>query len=91
MDETQNPLSSFSLEDLVKEVKARMQSYESAKAQMSEFVPERPPVAITKRAKHVSNNPMKDAAVERWSGWKQFKAQHKNATTKDYFAARRKA
>ena len=90
MEETQNPLSSFSLEDLVKEVKARMQSYESAKAQMSEFVPgtERPPVAVTKRAKHVSD-PMQDADIERWSGWPNFKAKNKNATIKEYFAARK--
>jgi len=32
---------------------------------------------------------MKTAALKRWAGWKQYKAQHPNASSKDYFKARR--
>ena len=82
-------LSAVPLSALTAEIKRRMTEFTEAQHMMSGFVPsERPPVAITKRAKHVSN-PMQDAAIERWSGWANFKAKNKNATIKEYFAARK--
>jgi hypothetical protein len=32
-----------------------------------------------------ANSKLKAAAVTRWSGWKSYKAEHPNATPKQYF------
>src|SRR2546428_6239392 len=82
-------LSGVPLSALTAEIKRRMTEFTEAQRMMSGFVPsERPPVAVTRRAKHVSN-PMKDAAVERWSQWPSYKKDHPNASTKDYFKWRK--
>src|SRR6266568_9645500 len=85
-------LSTVPLSALTAEIKRRRDEWESAQKDLVGFGVSAP-VAITKRSKHVSNpvsNPMKDAAVERWSQWASYKKDHPNASTKDYFAWRRK-
>jgi len=81
-------LSTVPLSALTAEIKRRRDEWEAAQNDLSGFGGTSAPVAITKRAKHVSN-PMQDAAIERWSGWANFKAKNKNATIKEYFAARK--
>ena len=80
-------LSAVPLSTLTAEIKRRMTEFTEAQHMMSGFVPSIP-ASVTKRSRHV-NNPMKDAAIERWSGWATFKAKNKNATIKEYFAARK--
>ncbi len=36
-----------------------------------------------------ANSKPKAAAVTRWSGWKSYKAEHANATPKQYFKSQR--
>ncbi len=85
-DEIKGMLPSIPTAMLVQELNRRRDEWREAERSLGLGVPA--PVAVTRRAKHASN-PMQDAALERWSGWKQFKAQHKNATIKEYFAARK--
>ena len=85
-------LSTVPLSALTAEIKRRRDEWEAAQNDLSGFGGTSAPVAITKRAKHVStpvSNPMKDAAVERWSQWASYKKDHPNASTKDYFKWRR--
>ena len=81
-------LSTVPLSALTAEIKRRMTEFTEAQHMMSGFVPSIP-ASVTKRSRHV-NNPMKDAAVERWSQWASYKKDHPNASTKDYFAWKRK-
>ncbi len=85
-------LSTVPLSALTAEIKRRMTEFTEAQRMMSGFIPGIPAasVAVTRRAKHVPNNPMKKAAEERWAGWKEFARTHPGATTKEYFKARRK-
>ena len=87
-------LSAVPLSALTSEIKRRMTEFTEAQRMMSGFVPSTSaPVAVMRRAKHVStpvSNPMKDAAVERWSQWPSYRKDHPNASTKEYFAWKRK-
>ena len=84
-------LSGVPLSALTSEIKRRMTEFTEAQHMMAGFVPstERAPVSVTQRAKHVSNNPMKAAALDRWSKWASYKKDHPNASTKDYFKWRK--
>src|SRR5438094_9571451 len=82
-------LSTVPLSALTAEIKRRRDEWESAQKDLVGFgVAPAAPASTTKRAKQVSDTTMKDAANERWKGWKQYKAQHPNANPKDYFKAR---
>ena len=79
-------LSAVPLSALTSEIKRRMTEFTEAQHMMSGFIPGIAPAAsVTKRAKHVSNN-KKDAAVERWRGWGDYRAKHPGAKPKEFFA-----
>ena len=85
-DEIKGMLPSIPTAMLVQELNRRRDEWREAERSLGLGVPA--PVSVTKRSRHVSN-PMQDAAIERWSGWANFKAKNKNATIKEYFAARK--
>jgi len=82
-------LSTVPLSALTAEIKRRMTEFTEAQHMMAGFVPSEPtPVAVMQRARHV-NNTMKDAATERWAGWKKWSKDNPGKTTKDYWKWRR--
>src|SRR5205809_8113175 len=81
-------LSTVPLSALTAEIKRRRDEWEAAQKDLVGFG-STPAASVTKRSRHVSNN-KKDAAVERWRGWGDYKAKNKNATPKDFFAWKRK-
>jgi len=85
-DEIKGMLPSIPTAMLVQELNRRRDEWREAERSLGLGVSA--PVSVTKRSRHVSN-PMQDAAVKRWSGWPNFKAKNKNATIKEYFAARK--
>ena len=82
-------LSTVPLSALTAEIKRRRDEWESAQKDLVGFGVSAP-AAITKRARHVSDTTMKDAAVERWKGWKDYRAKHPGAKPKEFFAWKKK-
>src|SRR5438132_13085623 len=83
-------LSTVPLSALTAEIKRRRDEWESAQKDLVGFgvsTPAAGSISSTKRARHVSNTTMKDAAVERWKGWKDYRAKHPGAKPKDFFKA----
>src|SRR5439155_933648 len=87
-DEIKNMLPSIPTSMLVGELNRRRDEWREAERSLGLGVPA--PVAVTKRAKHVRDTTMKDAAVDRWAAWHTFKKSHPNAKPKEYWALRRK-
>ena len=86
-DEIKGMLPSIPTAMLVQELNRRRDEWREAERSLGLGVPA--PVSVTRRAKHVStpvSNPMKDAAIERWRGWDEYRAKNKTATPKEFFA-----
>jgi hypothetical protein len=87
-------LSTVPLSALTQEIKRRRDEWESAQKDLVGFGVSAP-VSITKRARQVTktktgkNPTMSAAANKRWAGWEAYKKAHPNATSKEYFKARR--
>jgi hypothetical protein len=86
-------LSTVPLSALTAEIKRRRDEWESAQKDLVGFGVSAP-VSITKRARQVGKttggNPVMSAAAnKRWAGWDAYKKTHPNATSKEYFKARR--
>jgi len=91
-EKTAVDLGSVPLEDLVKEVKRRMQEFESAKRELgfgdSVGVDRmRAPVA---RSKRTGSSTKKQAAKKRWEGWDEYLSKHPNAKPKEFFQWKKK-
>jgi hypothetical protein len=88
---TAEELKSVDTSALVAELKRRMSEIEQARQELfgssSGSVPRGRP--RSKAAKTAGNPDMKAAALKRWAGWDAYKKAHPNATSKDYFKARR--
>jgi hypothetical protein len=85
-------LSTVPLSALTAEIKRRRDEWEAAQNDLVGFGVSAP-VERIKRSRQVTgktgNPDMKAAALKRWAGWDAYKKAHPNATSKDYFKARR--
>ena len=73
-------LASVPTEDLVQELKRRFEEIEKARQLLG---------ASTASSRTAKNSRHSESAFHKWADWKQFKAEHPNATTKDYFKWRK--
>lgn len=88
-------LTTVPLASLTAEIKRRMQEFENAKKELG-FAEAAIPARVGRPRKSGQpqetggkNPTMSNAAFGRWSGWKVYKRNHPNATTQDYFKARK--
>jgi len=81
-------LSTVPLSALTAEIKRRRDEWEAAQKDLVGFGVSAP-VATTKRARYVSGNTMKAAAIDRWAAWKKWSKDNPGKTTTDYWKARK--
>ncbi len=84
---TAEELKSISTAELVEELRKRFTEVQEAQKLLG-LGTTAAPASTTKRARHFSGTTMSAAAVERWKGWKDYRAKHPGAKPKDFFKAK---
>ena len=74
-------LTTVPLAALTAEIKRRMEEFESAKQALGFGTVRGAPGKSPKNPKGSGSR----AALKRWAGWKEYKAQHPNANRKEFF------
>jgi len=81
-------LSTVPLSALTAEIKRRRDEWEAAQKDLVGFG-STPAASVTKRSRHVPDDTMKKAAIDRWAAWKKWSKDNPGKTTTDYWKARK--